>query len=108
MVVHKVYYTQSASFTIRLLSRTYLPEGQGRADACMLLGEQVVTDCTPCLQVSAGCRYAFTACMAVAFFQNKYSTEGSHEVALLPIIDLLNHNSTNQVCQSVCFVQSST
>lgn len=49
------------------------------------------------LQVSAGCRYAFTACMAAAFFQNKYSTEGSHEVALLPVIDLLNHNSTSQV-----------
>ncbi|DBB01977.1 TPA: hypothetical protein ACH3X1_000563 [Trebouxia sp. C0004] len=47
-------------------------------------------------QVSAGCRYAFTACMAAAFFQNKYSTEGSHEVALLPVIDLLNHNSTSQ------------
>jgi len=35
--------------------------------------------------------------MAAAFFQNKYSTEGSHQVALLPVIDLLNHNSTNQV-----------
>ncbi|KAL0044789.1 hypothetical protein WJX82_009632 [Trebouxia sp. C0006] len=47
-------------------------------------------------QISAGCRYAFTACMAAAFFQNKYSTEGSHQVALLPVIDLLNHNSTSQ------------
>ncbi len=35
--------------------------------------------------------------MAAAFFQNKYSTEGSHQVALLPVIDLLNHNSTSQV-----------
>ena len=56
--------------------------------------EQAVDDG---LQVSAGCRYAFTACMAAAFFQNKYSPEGSHEVALLPVIDLLNHNSTSQV-----------
>ena len=56
-----------------------------------------MNDCGVILQVSAGCRYAFTACMAAAFFQNKYSTEGSHEVALLPVIDLLNHNSTNQV-----------
>ena len=53
------------------------------------------------MQIADGCRVAFTFCMAGAFIQNMIGKEGSHEVALLPIIDLINHNSTSQVSRAV-------
>ncbi|KAL3135541.1 hypothetical protein ABBQ38_006018 [Trebouxia sp. C0009 RCD-2024] len=45
-------------------------------------------------EVSGGCRFAFMLSMGVAFLQSRASSEGDLEFALLPLMDLLNHNSS--------------
>ena len=49
------------------------------------------------LQVSGGCRIGFMLSMGAAFLQSRASSESGLELALLPLMDLLNHNSSNLV-----------
>lgn len=46
------------------------------------------------LQVAGSCRVAFMVCMGTAYLQSRASPEGDTEFALLPLMDLLNHNSS--------------
>ena len=46
------------------------------------------------LQIASSCRAAFMLCMGAGYLQNKASGEGDTEFAMLPIMDLLNHNSS--------------
>ena len=46
------------------------------------------------VQVAGSCRVAFMLCMGTAYLQNKASGEGDMEFAMLPLMDMLNHNSS--------------
>ena len=46
------------------------------------------------LQIAGSCRAAFVLCMGAGYLQNRASGEGDMELAMLPIMDLLNHNSS--------------
>lgn len=46
------------------------------------------------LQVAGSCRVAFMLCMGTGYLQNQASGEGDMEFAMLPLMDLLNHNSS--------------
>ncbi|KAL3158709.1 hypothetical protein ABBQ32_011447 [Trebouxia sp. C0010 RCD-2024] len=45
-------------------------------------------------EVSGGCRFAFVLTMGAAFLHSRASSQGDLEFALLPFMDLLNHNSS--------------